>query len=149
MSSFIESALAKMLYKHMVTPNKLSFALPLPGTKMRMKAEKFSSRRSRARREMEREAELASGKEVSSTVPVVLSGAARVPAPAPGPPPPPPTTLEHGDRAPPATPGSRMPPPIFADVNFHDLPAGGADAGHPEFSSALASVVVKELESGT
>eukprot|EP01094_Clydonella_sp_ATCC50884_P019573 TRINITY_DN385_c3_g1_i3.p1 TRINITY_DN385_c3_g1~~TRINITY_DN385_c3_g1_i3.p1 ORF type:complete len:965 (+),score=330.12 TRINITY_DN385_c3_g1_i3:268-2895(+) len=54
---FIESALRKLIYKHAVTPNLLTFALPTPGNKLRMKAEKYSSRRSRARREREREAE--------------------------------------------------------------------------------------------
>lgn len=51
---FIINQLKKILWKHTCTPNKITFSLPLPGIKLALKTIKYTSRRSRARREHER-----------------------------------------------------------------------------------------------
>jgi hypothetical protein len=52
--AFIINALKKIIWKNTVAPNKFSFSLPLPDQQLRLKTEKLTSRRSRARRDHER-----------------------------------------------------------------------------------------------
>eukprot|EP01098_Paradermamoeba_levis_P012394 TRINITY_DN5422_c0_g1_i1.p1 TRINITY_DN5422_c0_g1~~TRINITY_DN5422_c0_g1_i1.p1 ORF type:complete len:678 (+),score=247.98 TRINITY_DN5422_c0_g1_i1:178-2034(+) len=53
-SEFLTFALRKILYKMAVVPNKITFSLPLPGTKLAIRPMRYTSRRSRARREREK-----------------------------------------------------------------------------------------------
>eukprot|EP01102_Stenamoeba_stenopodia_P016627 TRINITY_DN5830_c0_g3_i1.p1 TRINITY_DN5830_c0_g3~~TRINITY_DN5830_c0_g3_i1.p1 ORF type:complete len:1150 (+),score=295.24 TRINITY_DN5830_c0_g3_i1:110-3559(+) len=59
--AFLINALKKVIWRHTVAPNKITFSLPLPEQKIRLKTEKLTSRRSRARREHERALLLSTG----------------------------------------------------------------------------------------
>ena len=58
--NFIISVLEKLIWKNVVVPNKLTFGLPLPGTKLAAKTVRLASRRTREDRAMDFAAEIAS-----------------------------------------------------------------------------------------
>eukprot|EP01103_Thecamoeba_quadrilineata_P021373 TRINITY_DN9804_c0_g1_i1.p1 TRINITY_DN9804_c0_g1~~TRINITY_DN9804_c0_g1_i1.p1 ORF type:complete len:1463 (+),score=399.46 TRINITY_DN9804_c0_g1_i1:121-4509(+) len=64
---FIINQLKKMIWKHTCTPNKITFSLPLPGIKLALKTTKYTSRRSRSRREHERTLLAAAGIPLNNT----------------------------------------------------------------------------------